>query len=164
MIYAGVPKKKGTPKKCVHPAHLCLKKNPNQSLRVCSFPRLLSHHINTFQQVSNILMLLHLFYLKPDWITGWGFIVFFNPQGVKWKIIHSHKRTFTTLLLHLVRQQQQTEYIKSLVFFFLLFQMYILIICNNPCSTWCYSTISKRSVSHVSWRNTNNRSVILHSM
>lgn len=139
-------------------------KNPhaNQSLRVCSFPWLLSHHINTFQQVSYILMLRHLFYLKPDWITGWGFTLFFNPQGIKQKIIHSHKRTFTTLLLHLVRQQQQTEYIKSLVGFFI--SMYILIICNNPCSIWCYSTISKRSVSRVSWRNTNNRSVILHSM
>lgn len=32
--------------------------------------------------------------------------------------------------------------------------MYILIICNNPCSTWCYSTINKRSVSCVSRRNT----------
>lgn len=32
--------------------------------------------------------------------------------------------------------------------------MYILIICNNPCSTWCYSTINKRSVSCVSQRNT----------
>lgn len=44
---------------------------------------LLSPNINTFHQMSYILMLIHMFLLKSELIIWWGFRLSQNPQRIK---------------------------------------------------------------------------------